>query len=102
MMIRTWLSRAVRRLRGKTPALGRRGSVPSVGPGVECNICEWRGAAFEGGAHSESAVCPSCNSISRDRFVHYSFTRRMPPRKGMRILDTSPRLGKSYRDAMKE
>ena len=33
-----------------------------------CNICGWRGQSFQGVAHSESALCPTCGSISRDRF----------------------------------
>lgn len=105
MIIRTWLSRLVRRLRTGVPALGHNltGAAPiDLHTGVECNICQWRGSAFEGGAHSESAVCPNCDSISRDRFLHYCFTGRTPQRKGMRILETSPRLGKSYRDAMRK
>jgi len=84
--------------RGRAQAASDRGSSPVR----ECNICQWSGAAFTGGAHSESAVCPSCNGIARDRFLHYCFARRAQPRQGMRVLETSPRLGRAYRDAMKK
>ncbi len=72
------------------------------GPGVRiCNICDWHGSAFEGEAHSESAVCPSCKSIARDRFLYYCFQRRTHAHSGMRVLETSPRLGEAYRSGMR-
>ena len=37
-------------------------------PAAVCVICGWRGARFDGFAHCESALCPSCGSISRDRY----------------------------------
>ena len=36
---------------------------------VRCTVCGWRGRAFEGVEHSESALCPVCGSIARDRFL---------------------------------
>lgn len=67
--------------------------------GAACNVCGWSGAAFSGFHHSESAVCPGCGSIARDRFLFHCFVRRTPP--GVyRVLETSPRLGAAYRRAM--
>lgn len=65
-----------------------------------CNLCGWSGEAFEGRAHSESAVCPECGSIARDRFLFFCFIERTP-RGHYRILETSPRLGEPYRRAMR-
>jgi len=66
---------------------------------VACNICWWGGDGFEGFYHSESATCPGCGSIARDRFLFFCFIRRTAP--GMyRLLETSPRLGKPYRTSM--
>lgn len=64
-----------------------------------CNICGWSGSAFTGFQHSESAVCPGCGSIARDRFLFFCFVRRAPP-DSYRVLETSPRLGAAYRRAM--
>lgn len=65
-----------------------------------CNLCWWSGEAFEGRPHSESAVCPDCGSIARDRFLFFCFVTRTP-RGRYRVLETSPRLGASYRQAMR-
>jgi SAM-dependent methyltransferase len=65
-----------------------------------CNICRWAGTKFAGTAHSESAVCPQCGSIARDRFLFAAFMR-MRPRRGLRVLETSPRLGGEYRTMMR-
>jgi SAM-dependent methyltransferase len=65
-----------------------------------CNICRWTGAAFDGPAHSESAVCPRCGSVARDRFLFWCFVRRNRPWLGARLIETSPRLGEEYRAAM--
>ena len=51
-------------------------------------------------AHSESAQCPQCGSIARDRFLFWCFRKRSPESLGARVLETSPRLGQEYRDAM--
>lgn len=69
--------------------------------GANCNICGWRGESFEGTQHCESMRCPQCGSIGRDRFLLYSFTTRLPYRKGLRILETSPRLDDRYRTMMR-
>lgn len=67
---------------------------------VQCSICRWVGTAFEGAAHVEQARCPSCGSIARDRFLLLSagWCRRLGA--GLRVLETSPRMGRSYRAAM--
>jgi SAM-dependent methyltransferase len=65
-----------------------------------CPICRWKGEQFEGVAHSESAQCPQCGSIARDRFLFWCFRKRSPESLGARVLETSPRLGQEYRDAM--
>jgi SAM-dependent methyltransferase len=67
---------------------------------VICTICGWSGEKFGGTAHSESATCPRCGSIARDRFLVHCFAERMPYRPGLRVLETSPRLGEVYRAAM--
>jgi SAM-dependent methyltransferase len=67
---------------------------------VSCNICRWSGEAFEGVAHSESALCPDCGSIARDRFLFFCMQQRMTPALGSVVLETSPRLDADYRSAM--
>jgi glycosyltransferase involved in cell wall biosynthesis len=70
------------------------------GAAVRCNICGWRGRAFEGEPHSESALCPSCGSIARDRFLFHCYVERNPFRPELRVLETSPRLGDAYKHFM--
>jgi hypothetical protein len=71
-----------------------------------CNICGWHGGEFIGAYHSESAACPMCGSVARDRFVYHCLTTRQPPARNgappLRLLETSPRLGADYRDVMAE
>ena len=67
-----------------------------------CNICGWRGRGFEGVKHSESALCPVCGSISRDRFLYWCWTQRTSYDPAAAVLETSPRLGQLYRDRMAE
>ena len=81
------------------PAPWRRLRIPAEGR-VLCNICRWTGDRFEGVAHSESAVCAQCGSITRDRFLHLAMRWRRRPRRGERVLETSPRLGEEYRTWM--
>src|SRR3954464_1344796 len=38
---------------------------------VWCNICRWSGPRFDGVEHVESAGCPRCGSIARDRFLFW-------------------------------
>ena len=71
-----------------------------AGATARCNICRWTGAAFVGHLHSESALCPRCGSIARDRFLFHCFVKRTRPMLGARLLETSPRLGDDYRSAM--
>jgi SAM-dependent methyltransferase len=65
-----------------------------------CPICRWTGPAFDGRPHSESAQCPQCGAIARDRFLFWCYIRRTPEQLGARVLETSPRLGEDYRSAM--
>jgi len=65
-----------------------------------CNICGWRGRGFEGVEHSESALCPVCGSISRDRFLYWCWVRRTGYDPKAVVLETSPRLGGLYRKRM--
>lgn len=67
-----------------------------------CNICGWRGRGFTGEQHSESALCPVCGSISRDRFLYWCWTRRTGYDPAARVLETSPRLDQRYRDRLGE
>ena len=69
--------------------------------GAACNICRWHGPAFDGPYHSEMAQCPQCGSIARDRFLMHCFVSRVRKPKGLRILETSPRLGDTYRLMMR-
>lgn len=77
-----------------------RGVLESCRESCFCNLCWWRGSSFQGDAHSESAVCPDCGSIARDRFLFFCFIERTP-RDSHRVLETSPRLGEAYRRAMR-
>jgi SAM-dependent methyltransferase len=65
-----------------------------------CNICDWVGAAFEGPEHCEGSRCPSCGSIGRDRFLVHCLFASVAWQPGLRLLETSPRLGDDYRAAM--
>lgn len=71
-------------------------TVHPAGP-VRCNICGWRGDRFGGEAHSESAICPRCGSVARDRYIYHCWASRSPYRRGLRLLETSPRLTGNYR-----
>ena len=66
-----------------------------------CNVCRWSGSAFLGSAHTESANCPQCGSIARDRFLLWCFTSRSGKMRGARVIETSPRLGEEYRSYMR-
>ncbi|MGI9645735.1 MAG: class I SAM-dependent methyltransferase [Ilumatobacteraceae bacterium] len=65
-----------------------------------CNVCRWSGPAFDGHAHTESAGCPQCGSIARDRFLLWCFASRTPDPDHRRVIETSPRLGEDYRAYM--
>jgi SAM-dependent methyltransferase len=99
-------SRAISRDAARDPRLrpwrsARAASVPDAFHRV-CNICGWHGTEFAGPAHSEMANCPHCGSIARDRFLYWCWTHRVPYASAQRVLETSPRLGKSYRRRMGE
>lgn len=65
-----------------------------------CNICGWRERGFEGVEHSESALCPVCGSIARDRFLYWCWTKRAKYDPKAAVLETSPRMGGLYRERM--
>lgn len=65
-----------------------------------CNVCGWTGRKFEGGKHCEASRCPVCGSIGRDRFLLHCLGARVAYRPGLRLLETSPRMGDTYREAM--
>ncbi len=67
---------------------------------VRCNICGWAGPDFDGVRHSESALCRLCGSIARDRYLYHCWTACDPYSRSTRVLETSPRLGSSYRERM--
>jgi SAM-dependent methyltransferase len=66
-----------------------------------CNLCGWSGAAFLGGHHVESATCPQCGSVARDRFLLWCAARRGALKGTPRVLETSPRMGDDYRRMMR-
>lgn len=69
--------------------------------GRGCLVCGWTGVAFEPPfRHCEGERCPRCGSIGRDRFLLHSMASRVAWRPGLRLLETSPRMGEDYRAAM--
>jgi hypothetical protein len=58
-----------------------------------------RERGFEGVEHSESALCPMCGSIARDRFLYWCWTRRTSTTRGGRARDV-PAPGGEYRVRM--
>ncbi len=97
--------RVVDRLSGMPPgAVPLRPFVPQVpGPAgaKRCAICRWEGTAFEGVSHCESATCPQCGAIGRDRWLFHCLTTSVSGiGKQTRLMETSPRLGHAYKDAM--
>lgn len=92
--------RAERRLGATFPHPATALALPAAGRRT-CNICRWEGTAFGGVAHCESATCPRCGSIARDRFLFRCLQARTDlHRHRLRLLETSPRLGAPYRSAM--
>ncbi|MEX2291553.1 MAG: class I SAM-dependent methyltransferase [Mycobacteriales bacterium] len=67
---------------------------------AQCNVCGWHGAAFGGVEHCESATCPVCGSIARDRFLYWCWTQRTSYDPKAVVLETSPRLDGTYRAKM--
>jgi hypothetical protein len=64
-----------------------------------CNICRWTGAGFTGQQHAESADCPRCGSIARERFHLHGLTPASDGRR-LRLLETAPRMHGTYAQAM--
>jgi SAM-dependent methyltransferase len=64
-----------------------------------CNVCRWTGEGFTGHQHAESADCPRCGTIARERFHLAGLT---PPagEARLRLLETAPRLHGTYAEAM--
>ena len=48
------------------------------------------------------ALCPVCGSVSRDRFLLHSFFSTIAKPSGLRVWETSPRLGDHYRRMMRK
>ena len=76
-------------------------NAPLAQPAV-CNVCRWSGDAFVGPFHAEMASCPVCGSVSRDRFLLHSFFSTIAKPSGLRVWETSPRLGDYYRRMMRK
>ncbi len=64
-----------------------------------CNVCRWAGEAFSGVPHAESADCPRCGTIARQRFHLHGLGLETAVR-GRRVLETAPRSGGQYARAM--
>ncbi|MDQ1712533.1 MAG: hypothetical protein QOE45_1983 [Frankiaceae bacterium] len=95
---------ALRRIRERPPKpLVLRPFKPQspAGRGVRCVVCQWKGAAFEGILHCERAICPRCGAIGRDRWLFHCLVSRVRVTSSTTLLETSPRLGDEYRQAMK-
>ncbi len=99
------LRRAAESARGRVWAL--RAPVPWAPAGerealapVACNVCRWSGKAFSGHQHAESADCPRCGTIARERFHLHG----LGPDAGsgrLALLETAPRLTGPYGRAMR-
>jgi SAM-dependent methyltransferase len=64
-----------------------------------CNVCRWSGRAFAGHQHAESADCPRCGTIARERFhLHGLGADAVADRTA--LLETAPRLAGDYARAM--
>ena len=95
----------VNRLQGMPPgAVPLRPFVPQTPapPGAKrCCVCRWEGTAFQGVNHSESATCPQCGAIGRDRWLFHCLTSSVSGiGKQTKLMETSPRMGDRYKDAM--
>lgn len=77
-----------------------RGARRSREAGAACTICLWAGPSFQGPRHVEAQTCPRCGSIVRDRVLIDAMLRNVEPAGGLRVMETSPRLGADYRTAM--
>jgi len=63
---------------------------------VWCNVCRWTGKGFAGQQHAESADCPRCGCIARERFHLHGLDGG-----GRAVLETTPRQSGSYARAMR-
>jgi SAM-dependent methyltransferase len=68
---------------------------------VRCAVCRWQGSAFTGPQHCEATTCPRCGAIGRDRWLFHCLVSNVSGiGKQTRLMETSPRLGPAYKDAM--
>lgn len=88
---RAWVLRA--------PVLGAPAPEAAEVQRAWCNVCRWSGEAFAGHAHAESADCPRCGTIARQRFLLHCLGREDLGRSG-RVLEVAPRLHGAYGRAM--
>src|SRR6266545_2966163 len=65
-----------------------------------CPVCRWEGEAFEGRAHVELSLCPSCRANGRDRFLHWCMSEQVDLNPGLRVVECSPGLGELYQTTM--
>jgi SAM-dependent methyltransferase len=65
-----------------------------------CPVCRWEGEAFEGRAHVELSLCPSCRANGRDRFLHWCMSEQVDLNPGLRVIECSPGLGELYQQTM--
>ncbi len=89
---RAWVLRA--------PAPGRSARRDDDLAPAWCNVCRWAGEAFSGVPHAESADCPRCGTIARQRF-HLHGLGLEPATGGRRVLETAPRSAGQYARAMR-
>ncbi len=102
---------AIRKSRqGVAAAVGRAWVLRAPAPGLPsrrdddlakawCNVCRWAGEAFSGVPHAESADCPRCGTIARQRF-HLHGLGLEAKTGGPRVLETAPRSAGQYARAM--
>ena len=77
----------------------RRASDEALAPAA-CNVCRWTGEAFAGQQHAESADCPRCGSIARERFHLHGLGPDAGSTGRRRSWRPPPRLSGSYARAM--
>lgn len=99
-----WRAKQIAKAQAADPRLGTWGK--DRGPRSEifaawCNMCGWHGDEFLGEVWCESAQCPACRSVARDRFVKHCWTSRTSYRRDEHVLETSPRLDDDYREHMR-
>jgi SAM-dependent methyltransferase len=80
------------------PPYGPETEAEKVAP-ASCNVCRWTGPAFTGQQHAESADCPRCGTIARERF-HLAGLAPAADGRRLALLETAPRLHGTYAEAM--